>query len=329
MERKSLQFELWHECNNICKFCYLGQENRRTPTDTKIKTLTATLEKIKDRSIYQKYNNISFIGGEFFQGQLSDPTVKSLFMQIMDEAATLLKEGVIDSVWLCATLTIGAQEDLYETLEKFKDLPEQPNSPNGLWICTSYDTIGRFHIKQAEENWQYHMKNIHEKYSHVKFNTTIIITQDLVNKYLNDEISFEDFMNEYNTALFFKQPSPGDSKVDGVSHEDAKKNMEARLPGFFPIREQFIRFLIKFLDEYPVMYDKLFNIKYRADELYRNFNNPDDGFMLESVRHKGSKIEIDGEEVNPVCGHLMHYCAYIDSDKCVICDRNNILNMKK
>ena len=33
---KSLQFELWRECNNLCKMCFLGLENRTTPKHTKI-----------------------------------------------------------------------------------------------------------------------------------------------------------------------------------------------------------------------------------------------------------------------------------------------------
>ena len=36
---KSIMFELWTECNNLCKFCYLGANNRSTPDKQKIRNL--------------------------------------------------------------------------------------------------------------------------------------------------------------------------------------------------------------------------------------------------------------------------------------------------
>lgn len=62
---RSLQFELWEDCNSGCKFCYLGKYRDTSPI-TKIKSLKSTLEKISDMSIYDTYNVLSYIGGEFF-----------------------------------------------------------------------------------------------------------------------------------------------------------------------------------------------------------------------------------------------------------------------
>lgn len=316
---KQLQFELWQECNSHCKFCYLCEDNAFTPDKLKIDSIKMAREKISDLSIYPEYSTISYLGGEFFQGQMKNLEVKDEFMKLIDKTVWLLNNEYIDCVWIYATMTIGDQKDLYETLEKFK------GHKGYLWILTSYDTIGRFHTPKMEENWKYHMKHIHELYPDILFNITTILTGDLIDKYLNNEISFKNMMEEYHTKFFFKQcGNPHTFKT--------KEDMNKHLPNFFPTRDKFLQFLIKFKqEEGPEMWDKLFNIKYRADNLYRNFNDEKE-HMVEFVRDKNTSIEhskiLDNPEMLDTyilpCGHMNSYQAYIDSDGCVLCDKKTI-----
>lgn len=306
---KQLQFELWQECNSHCKFCYNGDNNLFTPLAKKIEAIDEAIKKISDLSNYPEYDTLAYLGGEFFQGQMNNYELRMKFYELMKKTAWLKDNGYIKNVWIYCTLTIGDQEHLYETLKLFK------NKEN-VWILTSYDTIGRFHTPKMEENWKYHMKHIHELYPDIMFNITTIITGDLCDRYNNNEISFRDMMEEYHTHFFFKQPGSG-------SH--TKEEMQKIIPNFFPTRQQFLTFLTKFKEkEDERMYDKLFNIVYRADTLYRNFNDKDG--LVENTRHKDSKNEVeapdsDEVQINPKCGHMRSYQCYIDSDKCCICDK--------
>lgn len=307
---KQLQFELWEECNSKCKFCYLGKENNFTPNKLKIVACNNALEKISDMKNYPEYDTISYLGGEFFQGQMKDEMVKSSFMKLMKKTSDLLNTETIKQVWIYATLTIGNQEDLYETLKLFE------GHKGELWILTSYDTLGRFHTQKMEDNWSYHMKNIHKLYPDIKFNITTILSEDCIDKYLSNELSFKKMMEEYNCSFFFKQ----------CGCPNGKDEMIHSLPHFFPPRDKFLKFLTKFRKEESIlMWDKLFNIKYRADLLYRN-GNDEEHQMMENIRHKDSnkEIEIQTEcsetRVNP-CGHMASYTAYSDCDGCVMCDK--------
>ena len=85
--KKQLQFEIWEECNSKCKFCYLGKNNLLTPNHVKLKSLQLILDKISDLSIYDEYDVISYLGGEFFQGQLNTPEIKELFFKLMEKTA--------------------------------------------------------------------------------------------------------------------------------------------------------------------------------------------------------------------------------------------------
>ena len=141
---KVLQFELWRECNCFCTFCTLREYNHSTPDRLKIEALDTALKELKgiNSNIHE---TVGFIGGEFFQGQLSNIDVKNKFMEIMQYTNDMLNNKLIDNVWINASLLIGNQKDLYDTINVFK------NNEDKLWILTSYDTMGRFHSKKMYE----------------------------------------------------------------------------------------------------------------------------------------------------------------------------------
>ena len=75
------------------------------------------LNKAIDNMDFKKYNNISLIGGEFFQGQLDDPEIHDLFFKTLKRIFQLYVDKKIGSIWLTCTLTIGNQKDLYELMD--------------------------------------------------------------------------------------------------------------------------------------------------------------------------------------------------------------------
>jgi hypothetical protein len=350
--KRSYQWELWHSCNNLCKFCYLGHANRHTDKERQIKSLL-DLKKSLDCLDFDIYNNVSLIGGEFFQGQLDDADVKKLFMEVIEKLSDLYCAKKIGSIWITATLTIGDQKDLYEVLDVFKEAGVKPVpewGASGVWICTSWDPKGRFHNEKAKKNWEFHMKNIEKTHPGTKKNTTIILTQPFCEMYLNGQFSPHDFMEEYGTFLFYKQPGLYELEEDntqelndltdcpqGEVFDETFISMKEKLEEdigftFYPKREMFRKFLVKYAKEDPDTFDRLFNIKYRADELHRNFNLEyvDHGI----VRNKNSNLESDGKAdsiINANCRiepfekkHIINYATYGDCNECMICDRDQI-----
>lgn len=309
---KQLQFELWEECHNHCKFCYLGENNLHTPVEVKLNSLDNAYKVISDLSNYPEFDTIAYLGGEFFQGELNTPEVKNKFFKLMQKTAALLKDGYIKEVWIYMTLTIGNQEELYDTIKLFEGHTDK------LWLLTSYDTVGRFHSQKMEDNWKFHMKNIHNLYPDIRFNITTILSADCIEKYLNDEISFKQMSEEYHAFFFFKQVG-----TSNVPIKDFNKHIGLN---FVPTRPRFLEFLRKFKQqENELMWSKLFNIKYRADVLYRNENTLDRQ-MVKNTRHKNSnsevELEYESEETKLApCGHMAIYHAYSDCDGCVLCDK--------
>lgn len=308
---KVLQFELWQECNNRCKFCYLGNNILHTDTQQKIKALQDTINKIDH--IDPSYEVVAFIGGEFFQGQLADPVVHDLFFTLMSKTANLLNTGYLKEVWISVTLTIGKQEDLYKVLELFEDKSK-------VWLLTSWDSKWRFHSEKMKLTWEYHMKHLHELWPSLKLNTTIILTGDFIDKYLLNEFNLNSFSEQFHTAFFFKQPASGQI-ITASNNQEIKAKTNELMHNFFPTREQFLSFLLKFKQcEHSINWSKLFNIEYRADDVYRNYN---DGRIIKSHRYKGT-VEETIEEAHLPCGHSINYDCYVDQPGCVMCDKYKV-----
>ena len=62
-----LQYELWKDCNNSCKYCF----NQFVPkVRDKKAALKYAIKNLENREL-EEGSTIGFMGGEFFGGQLS------------------------------------------------------------------------------------------------------------------------------------------------------------------------------------------------------------------------------------------------------------------
>lgn len=312
---KILQYELWQECNNRCKYCTLGKYAISTPTEMKIEAIGTAIVELQDLK-QGDVSTLGFIGGEFFQGQLNDSEVKTAFMDLIDLSNHLLNEGIIENLWLNATLTLGTQIHLYEALDRI-------DQTDKVWILTSYDTQGRFHNKDMFVNWENQLARLKLLYPEIRRNTTMIITGDFIHKYMADEIDLQRFSQKYDTSIFLKTPVKPDDKGTLTT---AEINNEMGFE-FFPTQIDFVKFLFKFKEkEGEEAFNNLFSNELKAEELHKNFNDEE----LRNVTFHRSKdfvetLDTDKKEIETLpCGHSGIYNCYSDQDGCAICDKIRI-----
>lgn len=310
---KQLQFEVWQECNSGCDFCYLKSiEFIQHSVPFKIERLKKIQKIIEDVDTYKEYDTISFIGGEFFQGQLNDESVKSAWYDMVDATVRMQKAGYIKQVWLMCSLLIGKQPDLYETLSRL-------NGNSVVWVVTSYDTKGRFKGKMLQ-TWESHMKQIKEKFPDVKLNTTCILTQDLIDKYNRGDFTFTELSEKYQTSIFLK-PCAVQSNSTIEKIREMKKEHATHDPSFFPSRQSFLEFLYRVkMQEGSVFFEQsIYDVHRRADTL---LHLGLDGFTEESdTRVKDQSLQAEAQSNAGDCGHSLYYRIYSDSDECCLCDK--------
>lgn len=332
MSKKQIQFELWQDCNSNCDFCYLNWFSVDKSKKYKLSQIQKVLTVLSNDALYDEYDTVSLIGGEFFQGQLLDSDVRNAFFTLIQKIRSLLDEGKITQTWIMVSLLIGKQPDLYHCLDVL-------GNDSRIWFNTSWDISGRFKSEKMRQTWETHMLNIHRLYPKVNLNTTMILTQDLVHAYITGAFSFRDFCEKYHTHLFLKPPAYNEvtDEIYCQQHPELKdadfdladvKRMFAELVhlNFFPHRRDFLSFLMKFKQDMgEAAYHDLFNIERRADDL---FATKSDGHTTKQC-HREKQGNGFGNSENDLssCGHSTYYAAYGDCNGCMLCDKEYIAKL--
>lgn len=319
MSDRSAMIELWTECNNLCSFCFLGDDNRFETNENKLKILhnaNVILDKVIEKEQGDPLKAVGLIGGEFFQGQLSTKEIYDNFYSFCKRIFNLMNDGLVTDFWCYATLTIGDQKDLYTLIDLF-DKTVNDKEKHTFWILVSYDTKGRYHTEERKQNFLYHLENL-QKYPFIKFNTTSIMTEDFCQKVLSGELNLKEYTKKYKSTLFLKNGV----LPNGTEDLDEFKR---KMPWFLVKRKTFIKFLRKLKIEMPDFFNSTLQISLRADDMYNGikfFNSEKDI----QAKHR-NKVTWDepAEEYLP-CGHTAMYQCYDDSDACCLCDYLNIKN---
>ena len=271
-ENRFIQYELWKDCHNHCEFCY----NRGQPSLNKIDRLNYVIEKLYHKEV-DDFNEIGFIGGEFFDDQLENPKVKSLFYKLFEICADKIKNNKINKIYFTTALMYDKNNYLIPFLDYLREL----GISDKCLLCTSYDTKYRFHTKEKEEMWKSNMKYLYENYNEIKLHTEIIVSQDFINKVLDESFSITKFKKEYHTGIDYIDPSSG-------FYFNTKADAAKELKDFFPTKSSFIKFLKKtVLENHEIALSTFLSMEVRSDRIYIIDNG---SVLLNNRRDKDFKL---------------------------------------
>lgn len=261
-----MQIRLWKDCTNGCLFCSLKHKKI-----TNIKDKIIRLKKIS--GIEDK--KIGLIGGEFFEGQLKG---------CEEEWLSMIASLHCDSLFVSANLI----QEPYLLDETIKVRPD-------ILICTSYDTVGRFHKEGQKEEWLARVKRLPHVFC------TIIPTQDMIEDPFIDKIPCRINLCEPHLGVDWY------AEVDKTCYHEIllKENMIFHLPK----RED----LLKWLCCHPAVLSLMKN--YQAthfDDIY-GFDEHNNLIPEEINRFKDKNFSAE-------CGHQYFSRCYADSDRCLACD---------
>lgn len=249
---------------------------------------------------------------------------------MFDKLNEISEMGYFRQIWICCTLISPDQKDLWDTIERISDKKK-------IWICTSYDTSGRFHTEKMLNQWKNNMKELKEMFPEISINTTTILTGDFIEKYMSGEFELEKMKTEFKTTYFFKPPMlPSECKMSKQEFNDTV------LENFFPKRIRFLEFLKTFKRRENINdYERLFDTHFRADSLVKtNYfdktqlmvisrNKETDEEITEGVKNENflegnGKTESVHNDTNVHCRHNSAYSPYVDSDRCFYCDKEMV-----
>lgn len=271
-----IQYELWKDCKNGCKFCF----NKGQPDINKVISLKNILKRIDDEEELKNYNEIGFIGGEFFDDQLEATEVKDLFYKLFYKCKNLIKNRCIDKIYFTTSLIFDISKYLIPFLEYIASLGILSN----CLLCTSYDLKYRFHTKEKEELWKNNMLKLHKMFPDLRLHTEIIASGFFMQAVLDETFSITDFKNKFNTFIDYIEPGSGFYYYD-------KKACAKDMPDFFPTKKQVIDFLKKtVIEKREINIDTFVSSQVRSDKIYLYYNGK--CYCVENRRKSNSLIDI-------------------------------------
>ena len=285
--RNFIQYELWKDCANACKFCF----NKGQKDLDKIESLKFVMDKLDDVDV-DEYEEIGFIGGEFFDTQLDEPRVKELFYKLFDKCIDKILSHKIDKLYITTALLF----DMNKYLIPFLDYLKNKGVLENVLLCTSFDLKYRFHTEKRRKLWEDNMLKLHQLYPTLRLHTETIVTGFFVNAVLNNEFSISEFCDKFHTHIDYIEAGSGFYYYD-------KKECAKDMPDFFPTKDNFIKFLYKVaIENKEIDLNTFISPNVRSDKIYCNYNGK--RYIMSNRRKSNMTISVKDLEVKYETGLL-------------------------
>ena len=303
-----VQYGIWSNCSNHCDFCLIEKHYYRN-SEQMISYLQEVIDNVKIQDWKNKFSDgISLLGGELYF--ITDKAVQDKFMELIDT--------IIDYVLLVSpnpnckysTVTNGIYESSF--LYKVIDRIVERAGIQYVDVNFSYDLKYRFHSEEARKQCLQNIIDFHKRYNY-RIGVQMILTQYLIDKFNSGEFSIAKWQNEI---------APGSILEFLYPH---KIHTGCVLEDFNFKRNDFIKFMRKLHCENPEnFYNFVSSVRHSSVFKYTGLYIDEKGFT------HSEPVLSDGKEIiNPVCNHSTLYQCYSDSDKCMLCDLNNIIDTIK
>ena len=273
-----IQFRLWDDCNNRCSFCSLRDRQRNHTIRELIERLDALTQIIP--SITEK--EVGLIGGELFIS--SDKAFIEAWMRLIDA----INESDINTLYL-ATNLLNFEPLEYALMRLEKD----------VWVCTSYDEVGRFRTIEDKFKWWATVKDIHEMDR--KVHCTMIPSQELITGDFEPPGWMDcDLCEPIVTCEWYRD----------VDKKHYREELLSKCQIHLPRRKD----MITWFSKHPAILE---NYIKQADTHASDILEFVDNDFKDTYTNRFCK------NLAP-CGHQYWSRCYADSDKCMMCDAKMI-----
>lgn len=320
-EVKCIQFELWHNCKNECEFCYLNGCRKVYTEHQKQQSIEAVLEILSTDKV-KGYNAVGLIGGELFGPQQEDPETRRQFQQLIRKMKTFLENDEMKEVWLTSNLLTDDLTPLTETLDiLLKDLPRYQR----VMLCTSYDTVGRFHSEEQYNQWYSNLNKIKELFPRLCLHIQMISSQALIDEWFANKERFLDFINK---GILIDLKPPATNAVDFIYHNTGREAFRANLKKFADT--QSYKYLIESRDQFMEFWKDVANTFPEGVQKLKDFvtNHVKSECCYSYPWNEWFVDRWDNDKENAPCGHCWDGFSYKDyPDKCCKCDVEKLIKL--
>ena len=207
----------------------------------------------------------------------------------------------VEEEWLSMVKNIGCNE-LFITANLLNEqylLKETLEVRPDILICTSYDTVGRFKSEEQKYVWLERVNSLKNVFC------TIIPTEESIH---------DSFVDKIKCGINLCEPHLGLDWLKTVDKRNYHKNLIQENKIFnLPKRSDLLKWLMK----HPKTLDLMKNYKYNHFDTIMSFDESNNFIPEVSNRFDDNNFMAD-------CGHPHFSKCYADSERCLICDIEEI-----
>lgn len=296
-----VQYGVWSDCCNSCKFCL--RKNRETTTnERKVQLINQIRENIKYVDWQNKFSyGISLLGGELFYVRNKD--VQEAFMRLIDDICDLILEPIPSAKFSTVTNGLYKPDFLYRVIDRIVERV----GIKKVDVNFSFDLKYRYANDKMMEKARKNINDFMQRYNYTVC-VQMILTQNVINLWKSGKFDVVDFVNKNfkGARLVFLYPHPINT---GKVLTDFNFNRTDFLDFVSYLRQRDYEGYINFIN----------STKNSGTFKYTGLRDKDEGENMNNI--KDIPILSDGKEsVQPRCKHSTLYQCYNDSDRCMLCD---------
>ena len=287
MSNNIIQYTPWIDCSVGCRFCF----NHKQPDVDKVQSLKYLISLLRLPEA-ETVDGYGIIGGEFFQHQLDDAEVFSLFYEFVNRIIDMMVEKNKRIFWITSSLLFKMDKRLLPFLDHIRER----GVLDRLLLCTSWDSKYRFKNENSLKLWESNVDCLHELYPELRIHVETILTEHFMQKCLNHEFNIPAFAERFKVRVDYLEPNTG--------FQDQAAFIKA-LPDFLAHRSTFLRFVREIVSTWSEQEKQDFlNQKLRSNILYH----------IEDGRHYHVSNRHEIPIIEQTFNHRVKQ-GYIDSDR--------------
>lgn len=307
-----LSIELWPDCSINCPFCFNSDRKKHpTPKETKIDCIKKVKTYLQNN--FLQYKTIQIMGGEFFNGELDDPKVLEEFLDLCAFLNTL---AVKHNKYICIYSALKDTLGLYESMDILT-----ANTDKDMIKFNSSFNYGITHNDINMNDFIDKTLTIRKRYPQIKMHIQSLLSDQIINTPFDKVMKIYKPFLENSIEIDFHPVT-----IIGINTWTDRSGEKFR----------------EILKNNPITKNIAIKNRDKALEfcmnLYYNFG-PDcfQNFRVNTTRAETKWLVVpdiwekdiansDSHCDNAKCGHTYHMAnAYLDSDNCLSCDINHLM----
>lgn len=304
-ETNMIQYGIWSNCSNKCDFCLIEKHYYRSP-EQMVQYLQDVIDNVKVQDWANKFSDgISLLGGELYF--ITDKNVQDKFMELIDTIIDYVLKVSKNPNCKYSTVTNGIYEPsfLYRVIDRIIERA----GIQFVDVNFSYDLKYRFHSEEARKQCLQNIIDFHKRYNY-RIGVQMILTQYLIDMINSGRFSINQWQDEIAPGSILEFLYPHKIHTGYV------------LDDFNYRRKDFLKFMGKIYKENEEnFFNFISSVRHSSVFKYTGLYIDENG-----ITHKEPVLSDGKEIINPICNHSTLYQCYSDSDKCMLCDLNSMID---